>query len=204
MVKKSIYTILLVGNMVFFCACGGGGDSTSSTTATTNDNTNEVTILSSAARIDNLTVGVHKNTFDTTSKYYTNFSKLSQAHSDRMDAEMKLLNTLAKPFDVAPAYETYFSKNSNYNATVPAIVINKALTNNYFLVSSSTHFYLEGKTIKTFFKDAAGLSKAWSRAISSADKTKDLYLSLVEVDLNARVTNVTNSLLIKSATLKSF
>ena len=205
MIKKSIHTILLIGNIVLFSACGSNNsDTTSVETPPIANSTNEETILNAAVKIDDLNIKVHTTTFDLTNKYYADFTKISQAHADRMNAEMQLLNTLAKPFDIAATYTSYFSKNSDYNATTPAIIINKTLTNNYFLLSSSSHFYTEGQTVKTVFKDAESLSSAWSRAIANADKTKNLYLSLVEIDSDAKVTNVTNSLLIKSETLSYY
>ncbi len=208
MKNRSIYTILLLSNIVLFSACGSSDDTPVAITTTQTD---EDTILRAVVKIDDLTINVHTNTFTNTDKYYkvidsltSDYAKMSQAHTERMNAEMQLLNTLAQAFDIAPAYTTYFSKNSNYNATTPAIIINKILTNNYFLVSSPSHFYVEGKTIKTYFKDASSLSNAWSRAISNADKTKDLYLSVIGLDSNSKVTNVTNSLVIKSATLSQY
>ena len=173
--------------------------------------TNDKAVLSAAVKIDNLVVKVHDNTFKTTSNFYTStnkmlndFTSMSDSVTDRMNAEMNLLTTLAKPFKIDSNYSSIFSVIDDYTATKPAFVISKTLTNNYFLVSSDSKFYLQNRTIKTLFKDTNTLSTAWSRAIINADKTKDLYLCLLELDSNGKVTQVTNSFLIKNATLKTY
>jgi len=209
---KDIKSVLLVFLLVFFSACQSS-DSESATDSDVDNvsTTNDDTILRAAVNIDNEVVKVHDNTFKTTSDYYTStgrmlsdFTRMSQSVTDRMSAEMELLNKLAQPFGIASDYTSFFSVNNKYTATTPAFVINKALTNNYFLVSSESKFYLQGKTIKTFFRDPTSLAKAWSRAIINANKTKDLYLCLLEIDSNGKVTQVTNSFLIKSATLETY
>lgn len=179
--------------------------------AETDSKSNDEAVLSAALKIDNLVVKVHDNTFKTTSNFYTStnkmlndFTRMSESVTDRMNTEMNLLTTLAKPFKIDSNYSSIFSVIDDYTATKPAFVISKTLTNNYFLVSSDSKFYLQNKTIKTLFKDTNTLATAWSRAIINADKTKDLYLCLLELDSNGKVTQVTNSFLIKNATLKTY
>jgi hypothetical protein len=225
MIKKNIKSILFSLIVFTFSACGGGSSdkTTSSSTQTvinTNEesnetqtviDTNEETILQAALQIDNLDVQVHNNTFATTSKMYTqvgsmlsDYARMNESVTERMNAEMKLLNTLSKAFAIDSAYSSIFGSTSDYTATTPAFVIKQALSKNYFLVSSQSKFYLEGKTVKTLFKDANSLSTAWVRAIQSADITKDLYLSLLELDSNGLTKRVTNSFIVKSETLKSY
>jgi len=186
---------------------GSDGSTTTSTVTTTNDDT----LLRASAKIDDLVIKVHDNTFQTEDELYKelnqmllDYTRMKESVTDRMTSEMQLLNTLAKPFAIADSYSSYFSLNSNYNATTPAFIINKTLTSNYFLLSSDTQFYLQGKSIKTYFKDTSTLANAWQRAITNADVNKDLYLTLLALSADGKVTRVTNSFIVKSATLKTY
>ena len=241
MMRKTLQILLLSSLLLLSACGGSGGSSDANTedskesnnsmdsSATTDDttqsntkkeeettsndetNSNDDAVARAAAKIDNLVIKVHDNSFQTKSKLYTaldsmllDSTKIKESYTERMVEEMKLLNTLAKPFAIADAYSTYFTLNNNFNATTPAFIIEKALTNSYFLLSSESKFYLQGKTIKTYFKESATLATAWQRAITNADKEKNLYLALVEIDNEGKVTQVTNSLLIKSSTLKTY
>jgi len=201
--------LLSLTSLLLLIGCQGNNTSSTSQTLTVDEN--EETITRAAANVDDLTIQVHDNTFATTSSMYESvdsmsedFTRMSESVTERMTQEMKLLNTLAKPFSIDENYSAYFAVDNNYTATTPAFVILQTLPSQYFLVSSPTKFYTDGSTVKTLFNDATTLTNAWSRAITSADKNKDLFLSLLELDANATVKKITNSFLIKSATLQSF
>jgi len=170
----------------------------------------EDTIIEYALNVDNLTIQVHENTFYTTSKMYTElnktlvaFDKMNESIIDTMDNNMKLVNTLARVFKISDSYSSIFAITSDYTATKPAFIIKQTLTKKYFLVSSESRFFVDSKTIKTYFFDSASLTNAWTRAISTSNKTKNLYLSLLEIDNNGNITKVTNSFLIKSVNLQT-
>ena len=161
--------------------------------------------------MDNLTVQVHKNTFDVTSKMYSELNRMlvsyvamDKAVTDTMDEQMKLLNALAQPFKFADSFKDRFTTDENYTATAPAFVIKKALTHKYFLVSSKTKFFIEGQTIRSYFNDATTLTNAWQRVISNADKSKDLYLTLVEIDESNTMHQVATIFIVKKEKLSSF
>ncbi|MBL1244190.1 MAG: hypothetical protein COA39_007360 [Sulfurimonas sp.] len=205
MIKLSLQFFIVI-IFLLFTACGNNSNNDTNSTGT-----NDETLTRAAIKINDLTVKVHDTTFETTSGLYTktdqllsDFTRINQSVTDRMNAEMQLLTILAKPFEIKSNYTNSFSENNNFNATVPPFTINTPLTNNYFLVSSTSKFYLQGRTIKTFFIDSASLTVAWSKAIENANKNKDLYLSLLEIDTNGKVTQVTNSFLLNSETLKTY
>ena len=202
-----VITILMIG-------CGDGSDT--STTISTIDSTetsisiDAEIIKKTAMNINNLTVQVHENTFETTSKMYADinktlqsFVKINDSVINTIDKNMQLLNALAKPFEIADSYSTIFSVNNDYTATTPAFVIQNAITKKYFLVSSESKFFIEGKTIKTYFFDATTLSSAWARVISITDKNKDLYLTILEIDTSNVVHKVSNAFIIKKDKLAS-
>jgi len=207
--------IILSSFILLFTACGGG-NSTSSTQTEKSKKTTAATQIDSqvikkaSMSINNLTVGIHKNTFDVTNKMYTHLNNMLHSYTnvnkvvtDTMDEQMKLLKLLAQPFKIADGFKDRFDVTDNYTATTPAFVIKKQLTSKYFLVSSNTKFFIEGKTIKTYFNDSTTLTNGWKRVIKNADKSKDLYLTLVEIDNSNIMNQVATVFTIKKDKLNS-
>jgi hypothetical protein len=193
---------------LFFISCQGN-NSTKETVSEANT-VDATEVKKAALDIDNLTVKVDQNTFETTTKMYNDlnkslvaFEQINQSIANRMNEEMKLLTVLAKPFAFADNYSNLFSLNENYTATTPAFTINETLTNKYFLVSSTSKFFLEGRTIKTYFDDDTTLGTAWTRMISNADTSKDLYITIIELDSSNILNQVSNAFVIKKATLET-
>jgi len=199
-------TIFFLSFILLFTACGT--NSSQNTKVTLVDAT---VVKQAVVNIDNLTVKVHKNTFDVTSKMYSDLNhtlnsyvKMDEAVTNTMDKQMNLLNALAQPFKFADSFKDIFTTNNNYTATTPAFVIKKALTNKYFLVSSDTKFFIKGQTIRTYFTDSTTLANAWKRVINNADKSKDLYLTLVEIDTSNTIHQVATIFVVKKEKLVSF
>lgn len=207
---KIFKNIIFLAFMILLSACS---DSIPSDTNTTiNENLVDASIINnSAMNINDLTVNVHKNSFDITSKMFNDYNKtlvsldkMNESFVNTLDKSLKLLNALAQPFKVADDYSSIFSVDNNYTAVSPAFVINATLTNKYFLLSSTTKFFLEGKTIKTYFNDPTSLANAWARVISSADVNKDLFLTLVEIDGSNISRQVSNAFIIEKEVLSAF
>lgn len=218
---KELVLIALLGT---FAGCGGSSDNSSSsdnnstaTTTTTSSSSSSNSSLVDAEpikkaiiQVDKLTVDVHKNSFDITTKLLNDVGSMlhsvaiiNESVGNRLNLSMKLANTLAKPVGITETYKSLFSIKSDYNSSVPAFNITATLTNNYFLLSSETPFFLEKKTVKGYFKDASSLSDVWVKALADANKSKNLYFSIVEIDKNNITHKVSNALLIKSADLKN-
>ena len=196
--KELIFITLLV----IFSGCGGsGGSSTSSSNLVDAE-----PIVKAVAHMDKLNIDVQKNTYDTTTELLTDVNSMLHSVVDiddnvthTMVLNMKLLNALAQPVGITQNYKSLFAIADTYNSTTPAFRIIGTLTKNYFLLSCETPFFIEQKTVKSYFNNSDTLSKAWIKAISTADKSKNLYLSIVEIDEENITHKVSNALLIKSS-----
>ncbi len=194
---KELVLIALLGT---FAGCGGSSDNSHLVDAEP--------IKKAVIQVDKLTVDVHKNSFDITTKLLNDVGSMlhsvaiiNESVGNRLDLSMKLANTLAKPVGITETYKSLFGIAKDYNSTSPAFTVG-TLTNNYFLLSSVTPFFLEKKTVKGYFKDESSLSDVWVKALADANKSKNLYFSIVEIDKNNITHKVSNALLIKSADLQ--
>lgn len=188
----------------------GGCSNNDSNASTTSTEIDAEVIKISAIKINNLTLKVHENTFNTTTKMYNDinrtliaFDRMSESILNTMDNGLKLINAYAQPFTIADSYSGIFTLNADYTATSPVFAMNISASGKYFLLSSETQLYNEKKTIKTYFTDGSSLTNAWVRSISMANQSKDLFLSLIEISTDGTSKKITNSFLIKSADLQA-
>ena len=203
-----IKELVLISLLVIFTGCGGSGDNTTSS-STSSSLVDAEPIKKAVIQVDKLTIDVQKETFDTTTKLLGDvsrmmgsFDKMNGQIIDTIDLSMKLANTLAQPVGITDNYKTFFAIASDYNSTSPAFNV-AGLTKNYFLLSSVTPFFLEKKTVKSYFTNSSSLADAWVKALAVADKSKNLYFSIVEIDTENVTHKVSNALLIKSADLQN-
>jgi hypothetical protein len=202
-------TFFFLFTLVFLSACGGGSSSTSSGDSSKASIDAQV-IKKVAISIDNLSLNVHKNSFDVTTQMYKklqtmllSYDAMQEVVTKDLNEQMKFLNALAKPFKFADAFVNTFDVNNNYTANIPAFGIQKVLMDKYFLVSSQTRFFIEGQTIRTYFQDSVTLTNAWKRVIKNADKNKDLFLTLIAVDSSNKVQRVCTVFTVKKDKLAS-
>jgi hypothetical protein len=131
------------------------------------------------------------------------FDKVNSDILNTADLSMKLITELTKPFTFYNPDASPFSLNTDFHLGLPAFSIKpSALTKKYILVSSPSRLFPEDQSMKTLFSGPITLAKAWDRAISNADSSKNLYVTILEIDTNATLTNLTNGLLVKSSQLK--
>lgn len=157
--------------------------------------------------VNDLTLKTHTNSFTTTTKLLQDmnatlhsFDKINSDVINTLDLSMKVLNELAKPFAF---YDTNapFTLIEDFNLSLPAFTITEPLSKDYLLVSSPSRLFPDSDSVKTLFSNAVELTSAWNRAFSSADSSKDLYITILQIEENATLTNLTNGLLIKSSQL---
>ncbi|MDF1877408.1 hypothetical protein JHD47_06215 [Sulfurimonas sp. SAG-AH-194-L11] len=202
---NNLYKIIITLAIVIFTGCGNNSDTDTALV----DEESEVLLLS-AVKLSDMRVRVYDSSYEVTNAMYLDLNKslyamdrMTQSITSTLDVNLKLLNEVAKPFEIFASYSTMFSVDNNYTATSPAFVITEPLTLNYFLVSSENRFFNEGMTVKTLFTDSTTLGSAWVRAISDANSSKDLYLGLQELDSNGNVNKISNSFKITAAKLSS-
>jgi len=197
MIKKSICLSLLV----FFVGCDDGNKRDTHQTLSLCD-------TNISLQVANLTLDVHKNRLATTTKLLNDanitlnaIDRVNSALANTLDISTQMLNKVAEPFEMSNSSSNPFGLATTFNSNTAAFTILKPLTRKYILVSSQSRFFPDNQSIKTLFTTPATLTNAWNRAITEADKNKNLYVTILMLEDNATITNLTNGLLIKSSQL---
>jgi len=215
---KQIYIFALL-SMLTFNGCGGGSstDQTAneldnnikSTTPNSSENEYDRVITLSAVKIDNLTIKIHENgmksisdMLDSLNSELYSFVDMTDSVTQTMVSAMKYADALAQPFSLTEKYKNYFDIDMSYTAVKSAFILKEPSTKKFILLSSDSSLFLEGHTLKSYFFDASSLSNAWTKSISFANKDKNLYFTIHEIDKNGTAHNVCNSFFIKSVDLK--
>ena len=206
-----LYTAFLLSSLaIFLVACGGSSSSQQTDSDTLQEIDTEVLKISTL-KIDDLEVQVHAGTYKYVTSTLSSFNTMSQKMTDILDANtktldesLKLLETLAKAFEIDSNYSSTFATQVGYNATVPAFTIPGILSDKYLIVSSSNKFYTDGTTIKKYFFDTSSLIAGWTQIISASDKNKDLYIRILKLNNDNTLDRITNSFIIKSSELLTF
>ena len=203
-----IKELLLVSLFVVLTGCGSSNNNSSSS-ASSPSLVDAEPIKKVAIQVDKLTIDVHKNSYATTTKLLNDVEKMLHSVDsmnkrviNTIDLSMKLVNTLAKPVGITENYKSLFLFFLDYNSTIPAFNISGTLTKKYFLLSSVSPFFLEKKTRKGYFVDTSSLAAVWGKALETANRSKNLYFSIVEIDTNNTIHKVSNALVIKSVDLQ--
>lgn len=194
--------LALIALFLMLAACSNVDDNKASI-----DGLVEATSIAKAVvNMEKLTIDVQKSNYDTTAKLLGDVVKMlhsvdamNESVINTIDLSMKLANTLAQPAGITENYKSIFTIENNYTSVLPAFAVKSTLTKNYFLLSSQTPFFLEKKTVKSYFTNSVGLAEVWVKALAVADKSKNLYLSIVEIDGENVTHKVSNAFLIKSA-----
>lgn len=177
----------------------GCNESTKSKTTTmTLCDTNRSTTLNAA------TLNVLQNTITTTTEIIDDMNKtlhkmdsMNKSVLKTVELSTDMVTVIAKDFAMSPEGQSLFEADTS----LPGFIPKKPLDKNYILVSSPNRFFPETKSIKTLFNNPATLTNALNRALDAADKSKNLYMTIIQVETNATLTNLTNGLLIKSSQL---
>ena len=166
--------------------------------STSRCDTNASTIVNAA------TLHVMQNTLTNTTKILgdinntlQNMDRMNTAVLNTVQVSADTLKILAAPFIISSEGANIFEVNNS----LPGFSIKQPLSKKYILVSSTSRFFPDTNSIKTLFFNPSSLSSALQRALTNADKSKNLYLTILQVETNARITNLTNGLLIKSSQL---
>jgi len=216
---KPIYIFTLLAILIFN-GCGGGSSTEQTVDKPNNNNTEpeipessenqyDRSITLAAAKIDNLTIKVNENGMKSTSDMLNSlnseldsFVDMTDSITQTMVSAMKYANSLAQPFSFTDEYKNYFDLDMSYTDTKSAFILKISSTKKFILLSSDSSLFLEGHTLKSYFFDTSTLSNAWIKSISLANKNKNLYFTIHEIDENGTVHNVCNKFFIKKLDLK--
>ncbi len=194
--KFSTFAIFLT---LFITGCGSSNkDETNSTKINNSCATNTASTLNRA------TLTVMRNSLQTSTHIIDDMnltlSKMD-AMNDRVlqtvELSAKTVSKLADDFNMTKEGTKHFKVDN----ALPGFVIKGALSKKYILASSASRFFPDSKTLKTLFYDSSSLTIALNRALSSANKSNNLYMTILQVETNGTITNLTNGLLILKSNL---
>jgi len=192
--KFSTFAILLT---LFINGCGSSSQ-TETTPAITSCDTNASAILNAAA------LSVMRNSIETSTKIITDMNATLtkiDAMNERVLQTMELSAAtaakLANDFNMSAEGATLFEVNNS----IPGFAIKVPLSKNYILASSPNRFFPDSQTLKTLFNDPSSLTNALNRALNAADKKSNLYMTILQVETNGTITNLTNGLFISKSLL---
>jgi len=180
------------------------------TTLESSENEYDKAITLAAAKIDNMTVQVNENGMKSTSDMLDSlnselhsFVDMTESATQTMISAMNYANALSQPFSFADEYKNYFDIDMDYSSVKSAFILKKVeSTKKYLLLSSDSSLFLQGHTLKSYFFDMSSLTVAWTKAISLANKDKNLYFTIHEIDKDGTLHSVCNSFSIENKILK--
>ena len=192
--KFSAFAILLT---LFVSGCGNSNNK-ETTPAITSCDTNASATLNAAA------LAVMQNSIETSTKILNDMNATLakiDAMNERVLQTMELSAVtaakLADDFNMSAEGATLFEVNNS----IPGFAIKVPLSKNYILASSPNRFFPDSQTLKTLFSDPTSLTNALSRALNAADKESNLYMTILQVETNGTITNLTNGLFISKSLL---
>lgn len=192
--KCSAFAILLT---LFVDGCDNS-NKTETTPALTSCDTNAAATLNAA------TLSVMQNSIETSTKILNDMNATLtkiDAMNERVLQTLELSATtaakLAGDFNMSAEGATLFEVNNS----IPGFAIKVPLSKNYILASSPNRFFPDSQTLKTLFYDPSSLTNALNRALKAADKNSNLYMTILQVETNGTITNLTNGLFISKSLL---
>ena len=146
-------------------------------------------------------LGVSQNTLDLSNKILKdmngmldNTNKMKEAVYNTMEIASQTVQKIAEPLTVSDEGKKIFTIDTNNE---PYISIKQVLTKKYILVSSPSRFFPDTQSVKTLFNNGGTLTSALTKAFNAAGNSKNLYLTILELESDKTLTNLTNGILIK-------
>ena len=177
-------SLLLVG-------CGSSKSEKKTYVCDLNDS---LTLKSSALKVSQNTLELSSKILMDMNATLEKINRMNEAIYETMDVSAQTLEKVAKPFSISDEGAKIFTINS---FTPSYIAIKQPLTKKYILVSSANRFFPDGQSVKTLFSDGTTLSNALQKAFNESDSSKNLYLTILQIESNQTLTNLTNGLLIQ-------
>lgn len=172
----------------------GCGDSKSKEKTYVCDVNNTLTLKSSALKVSQNTLELSSKILNDMNATLDKINRMNQAINNTMEISSKTLQIIAKPFFLSDEGAKTFSINT---LIPPYISIKQPLTKKYMLVSSTNRFFPDSQSVKTLFSDEITLANAVQKAMRETESSKNLYLTILQIESNQTITNLTNGLLIK-------
>jgi len=196
--KFSTFTIIC---SLLIVGCGGSSKqepATSGSASETSCDTNAAVTLNAT------TLHVMQNSISTSTKILNDMNATlgkEDAMNERVLETAELLAStvkkLAEKLQMTDEGAKFFQVNNSF----PFFVIKKPLSKKYILASSANKFFPDTQTIKTLFYNSSTLTNALNRAVNGANKNNNLYMTILQVETNGTITNLTNGLFIPKSLL---
>ena len=194
LIPSVIFTSLLL--------IGCGSSKSDQKDSLTNKEGNFSCDLNSSLALKSSLIEVSQNTLNLSNKIINDMNvmlekmdRMNDAIDNTMDISSQTLKKIAEPFNISDEGKNLFTID---NSTSPYITIKKPLTKKYILVSSPNRFFPDTQSVKTLFNDGTTLSNALQKAFDEVDNSKNLYLTILQIESNTTLTNLTNGVLIKN------
>lgn len=159
------------------------------------DINNSLALKATALKVSQNSLELSTKIINDMNKTLDKIDRMNQAVFDTMKLSSDTLEKIAEQFKMSDEGSQLFYVQDS----PPAFMIKQPLVKKYILVSSPNRFFPDASSVKTLFTDSSTLSSATQRALTQADPNKNLYMTIVQVESNGTLTNLTNGLLVKSS-----
>lgn len=159
------------------------------------DINNSLALKATALKVSQNSLELSTKIINDMNKTLDKIDRMNQAVFDTMKLSSDTLEKIAEQFKMSDEGSKLFYVQDS----PPAFMIKQPLVKKYILVSSPNRFFPDASSVKTLFTDSSTLSSATQRALTQADPNKNLYMTIVQVESNGTLTNLTNGLLVKSS-----
>jgi len=192
--KKFILASLLLS--LFILGCNKSNKSEDNATAVCDTNSS-LALKATTLKVSQNTLDVSTDIINDMNATLKKIDRMNEAIYETMKLSAQTLEKIAEPFQMSNEGSQLFYVDS----TPPIFMIKQPLLKNYILVSSPSRFFPDFASVKTLFNNPITLSSAITRAYTQAEPNKNLYITILQVESNATLTNLTNGMLIKSSQL---
>ena len=158
------------------------------------DVNNSLILKSSAVGVSQNTVALSSKILNDMNGMLDKINRMNDAIYDTTEIASRTVQKIAEPLSISAEGEKIFTIDVN---SEPYISIKKPLTKKYILVSSPNRFFPDTQSVKTLFNNGTTLTNALTKAFDNAGDTKNLYLTILELESDKSLTNLTNGILIK-------
>lgn len=187
-----ITSLLLVG-------CGSSNNNSDNSSAKQDKNLscaleNSLALKSSIVEVSQNTINLSNKIIKDMNGTLDNINRMNEAIYNTLEISSQTVKKLAEPLSITDNGKKLFTIDASKN---PSITLNQVLTKKYILVSSPNRFFPDTQSVKTLFNDATTLTNALNKAFYGVDSSKNLYLTILEIESDNTFTNLTNGILIK-------
>ncbi len=192
--KAFIPSLIVTSLLLISCGSNNSDPSTSKEEAFSCTLENSLALKSSTVAVSQNSINLSTKIIQDMNRTMDDINRMNEAVYTTMNISAQTLQKLAEPLKVSADGQNLFVIDPSKD---PCIKIKDSLSKKYILVSSPSRFFPYIQSVKTLFKDADTLTSALDKAFDGVDSSKNLYLTILELESDNTFTNLTNGILIK-------